>query len=505
MKVAKILVCGVCVWPLGFPAPGCFGIHRLSLSKMNQFPVFLTMRDRRVVILGGGEAALAKARLVIAAGGAPALVWPEIEPATRAGLSQDAERPAAKLIEAAPARADLAGAALVFIAIDDAHEAARWARIAKSQGALVNVVDRPELCDFLTPAIVDRGTLTVAISTGGSGPVFAKEIREKVEALLPVRTNALLALAARYRETVRAKIAAPARRKFWEKFFRGPIAERALAGDEAGANELALAAVNNPDTEQQTGLVHIIGAGPGDPELLTLRALRLIQEADVILYDRLVSADILNLARRDAERVYVGKAKANHAVPQDEIEVRMIAYAREGKIVARLKGGDPFIFGRGGEELDALRAAGVEAFVTPGITAATGCAAATGMALTHRDDAQAVTFVTGHAKNDAEPDLDWGALAALKNTLVVYMGVGKAGVIAARLIAHGRAVATPAAVIENGARPEQKIVKGTLGDLGMMVEGAGIKGPALLVIGDVAARADGAGLVDIATQARRAA
>ena len=467
---------------------------------MNQFPVFLTLRDRRVVVLGGGDAALAKARLVIAAGGAPVLIWPEIAQATRKGLARGAE-----MIEATPARADLADAALVFIAIDDAQEAARWARIAKSYGALVNAVDRPELCDFLTPAIVDRGRLTVAISTGGAGPVFAKAIREKIEALLPARTDALLRLAARYRQTVKAKIAPPARRRFWETFFRGPVAERVLAGDDAGANELAFAAVNNPDTEQQSGVVHIIGAGPGDPELLTLRAFRLIQEADVILHDRLVSADILNLARRDAERVYVGKAKADHAVPQDEIEARMVAHARDGKTVVRLKGGDPFVFGRGGEELDALRAAGVEAFVTPGITAATGCAAAARLPLTHRDHAQAVTLVTGHAKGDADPDLDWAALAALKNTLVVYMGVGKAGLISARLIAHGRAVATPAAVIENGARPEQKIVKGTLGDLGAMVDAAGINGPALLVIGEVAARADGAGLIDIATQARRAA
>lgn len=467
---------------------------------MKQFPAFIGLANRKTVIIGGGAAALAKARLMIAAGGAPVLIWPEIASATRAALNDDAT-----LIEAAPARADLDGAVLVFVAVEDDAKAAHWARIAKSQGALVNVVDRPELCDFLTPSIVDRGRLTVAISTGGAGPVFARAIREKIETLLPARADGLLALAERYRDTVKAKIAAPLRRAFWEEFFRGSVAERALAGDVAGANEVALAAVNNPDTEKQGGVVHIIGAGPGDPELMTLRALRLIQQADVILYDRLVSDEILNLARRDAERVFVGKAKANHAVPQDEIEARMIAYAREGKIVARLKGGDPFVFGRGGEELDALKAAGIEAFVTPGITAATGCAASAGVPLTHRDHAQAVTFVTGHAKGDADPDLDWSALAALKNTLVVYMGVGKASVIAARLVAHGRAVATPAAVIENGARPEQKIVKGTLGDLGLMVDAAGIKGPALLIIGEVAACADGAGLVNIANEARRAA
>ena len=467
---------------------------------MKQFPAFINLGSRKTVIIGGGAAALAKARLVVAAGGEPVLIWPQIADETRTDLIGRAT-----LIEATPARADLDSACLVFVAIEDDDAALRWARIAKSEGALVNVVDRPDLCDFLTPSIVDRGRLTVAISTGGAGPVFARAIREKIEALIPARADSLLALAESYRESVKAKIKAPWRRGFWERFFRGPIAERALSGDAAGANDLALAALNNPEDGEQNGVVHIIGAGPGDPELMTLRALRLIQQADVILYDRLVSDDILNFARRDAERVFVGKAKANHAVPQEEIEARMIAFARQGKIVARLKGGDPFIFGRGGEELDALKAAGIDAFVTPGITAATGCAAATGLPLTHRDHAQAVTFVTGHAKGDADPDLDWNALAALKNTLVVYMGVGKAGVIAARMISHGRDVTTPVAVIENGARPEQKLVKGTLGDLGLMVETAGIKGPALLIIGEVAARADGAGLVDIATQARRAA
>ncbi len=467
---------------------------------MKQFPAFIDLANRRTVILGGGEAALAKARLVVAAGGAPVLIWPEIASALRAELAGRAE-----LVEASPARADLAGAALVFVAVDDAETAARWARTAKSEGALVNVVDRAELCDFLTPAIVDRGALTVAISTGGAGPVFARSIREKIEALIPARTDALLELAARCRDTVKAKIAAPARRRFWEEFFRGAVAERALAGDDDGARALALGAVDSFDTDQKEGVVHIIGAGPGDPDLLTLRAFRLIQSADVILHDRLVSDEILNLARRDAERVFVGKAKANHAVPQDEIEARMIAYARDGKTVARLKGGDPFVFGRGGEELDALRAAGVEAVVTPGITAATGCAAAARLPLTHRDDAQAVTFVTGHAKGDEDPDLDWSALASLKNTLVVYMGVGKASTIAARLIYHGRKSSTPAAIIENGTRYNQLIVKGTLGDLGVLVERAGVKGPALLVIGEVAARADGAGLVDIATNVRRAA
>ena len=467
---------------------------------MKLFPAFVDLAGRKTVVLGGGEAALAKARLIIAAGGRPLIIWSKINAEIRTELEGRAE-----FAESAPARADIAGAALVFIADGDEAIAAKWARIAKAEGALVNVVDQPDLCDFQTPSIVDRGALTIAISTGGAGPVYARAIREKIEALIPARADDLLTLAARYRDIVKATIAPTGRRRFWERFFKGPVAERAFAGDAHGANELALATLNSVETDNPSGVVHIVGAGPGDPELLTLRALRIIQSADVILYDRLVGDEILNFARRDAERVFVGKAKANHAVPQDEIETRMISYAQAGKTVVRLKGGDPFIFGRGGEELDALRAAGVEAFVTPGITAATGCAAAAALPLTHRDEAQAVTFVTGHGKGDSEPDLDWSALAALKNTLVVYMGVGAASVIGARLIEHGRDALTPVAVVENGPRDTQIIVKGTLGDLGGLVEKAGVTGPALLVIGEVAARASGHGLVDIAELARRAA
>jgi len=366
-------------------------------------------------------------------------------------------------------------------------------------------VDRPDLCDFTTPSIVDRGRLVIAISTDGAAPVYAKKLRADVEALLPPNAGALADFADRYRSAVKANIDDADRRVFWEAFFNGPIAALVLKGDAQAAHEAMMEAINRPQKEQRTGVVHIVGAGPGDPDLLTIKALRLLQNADVILHDRLVSDEILSLARRDADRLYVGKAKADHAVPQTEIENTMIALAREGKNVVRLKGGDPFIFGRGGEELDAMRAAGVHAFVTPGVTAATGCAAAAGMALTHRDYAQAVTFVTGHAKEGADPDLDWAALAALKNTLVVYMGVTKATKISAQLIAHGRAAETPVAVIENGARVNQVVVKGALAELGALIEEGGIKGPALLVIGEAAARADGETLHEIIGEQRRVA
>jgi len=453
---------------------------------MKKYPLFIDLDNRRTPIIGGGVAALRKARLVAAAGARPVFIWPDIDPEIEREFGD-----AAEYIDCRPAAADLAGARIVFVAVENGDDPARWAELAKTAGALVNVVDRPALCDFTTPSIIDRGALVIAISTDGAGPVFGRDLRARIEAMLPARIGALLDFAAGYRDAVKARIGEGGRRAFWERFFKGPVAAKALAGDEAGAREAMIETLNRPQDAPGPGVVHIVGAGPGDPDLLTLKAFRLIQQADVILYDRLVSNEILNLARRDADRVYVGKAKADHAVPQEDIEARMIAFAREGKMVVRLKGGDPFVFGRGGEELEAVRAAGIAAAVTPGVTAATGCAAAAGMALTHRDAAQSVTFVTGHAKGDAEPDLDWGALAALKNTLVVYMGVGKAAAIAGNLIRCGRSASTPVAVIENGTRPEQIIVKGALGELPALIGRAGVKGPALLVIGEVAAMADG--------------
>ena len=462
---------------------------------MKRYPLFIDLEDVGVPVVGGGVSALRKARLIAAAGARPVFIWPEIEAAVRGEFDARAD-----YAERLPEPSDFHGARIAFVAVEDADDPVRWAALARDAGALVNVVDRPALCDFTTPSIIDRGALAIAISTDGAGPVYGRALRAEIEAMLPARAGALLDFAAGYRDAVKGKFDEDARRAFWEGFFSGPVAAQVLAGDEAGAHEAMIETINRSQEEQKTGVVHIVGAGPGDPDLLTLKAFRLLQGADVILYDRLVSEDVLNLARRDADRLYVGKAKANHAVPQGEIEATMIALAREGKTVVRLKGGDPFVFGRGGEELDAVRAAGVPVSVTPGVTAATGCAAAAGMALTHRDHAQAVTFVTGHAKGDADPDLDWAALAALKNTLVVYMGVGKAGNIAEQLVRHGRCASTPVAVIENGTCKHQIIVKGALGNLAALIEAGGIKGPALLVIGEVAALANGETLNDLLQQ-----
>lgn len=467
---------------------------------MKLFPAFFDLNGRRAIVAGAGEAASRKARLLESAGAAVEFVAPGFDAAF------DAEwQGRAKLVRSGPEAAVLKGGALVFVAVDDEADAKAWVEAARAAGVPVNAVDQPALSDFATPSIVDRGDVVVAISTGGEAPVLGRRLREKIEALLPPRLAALASFAGSFRGAVAATIAAPRRRAFWERFFDGPIAAQVLDGDETRAREAMTAALNRPQAEQQPGAVHIVGAGPGDPELLTLKALRLIQDADVILYDRLVGEGVLGLARRDALRLYVGKAKADHAVPQEEIEANLIAFAREGKMVVRLKGGDPFIFGRGGEELEAVRAAGIPVFVTPGVTAALGCAAAAGLPLTHRDAAQALTFVTGHAKGDGDPDLDWAALARLGHTLVVYMGVGKAEVIAQRLIENGRASSTPVAVIENGTRSDQRVIKGALGELSRIVHDGEVEGPAILVIGEVAAKANGALIDDIALAFRSAA
>ncbi len=467
---------------------------------MKTFPAFFDLAGKTVIIAGAGEVASRKARLAADAGARIMFVASELDQSL---VDEWAGR--AEFDARLPSVATFQGASLVFIAVESGIDAARLAALARAAGAPVNAVDRPGLSDFFAPAIIDRDDVVVAISTSGAAPVLGRRIREKIEALLPHRLGALARFAASFRGAVAARITPEGRRRFWENFFDGPLASRILAGDERGAREALIDSLNRRQADSAVGVVHLVGAGPGDPELLTLKALRLLQAADVILYDRLVGDQILALARRDALRLYVGKAKSDHAVPQEEIAQRLIDHARRGKIVVRLKGGDPFIFGRGGEELDAVRAAGVPVFVTPGITAATGCAASAGMPLTHRDLSQAVTFATGSAKDNGEPDLDWKALAALGHTLVVYMGVGKAGAIARNLIENGRSGATPVAVIEKGTTADEKILKGQLSGLGALVKAGGVEGPALLVIGEVAAKAEGFPFANLAAAERSAA
>ena len=448
---------------------------------MRQFPAFFNLEGARIAVFGGGEEAARKLRLFVSSPAELVLVGgfePDALGAEFSGRVQIVPRDKAGSV--------LAGARLAIIAEPDPAIRASMLAEARARAVPVNVVDQPEDCDFTVPSILDRGEIVAAIGSGGAAPVLAKAVRSRLESLLPQHIGELAGLAGRLRGFVTEAIPdKTARRRFWERVLTGAPAEAAYAGKLDRAEALIREAANDPD--EALGVVHIVGAGPGDPELLTLKALRLIQEADAVYYDRLVSPEILALIRRDAARIPVGKSKGDHSVPQPEIHARLIAAAREGLRIVRLKGGDPFIFGRGGEELDALRAAGVEAHVVPGISSVLGCAASAGIPLTHRDHAQTLTLVTGHAKSGDVPDLDWPALARPAQTVAVFMGVDTAPVIARNLIAAGRAPDTPVAVIENGTRPDEVRVFGRLDELPFLIEEEGITGPALLIIGEVAA------------------
>jgi uroporphyrin-III C-methyltransferase/precorrin-2 dehydrogenase/sirohydrochlorin ferrochelatase len=449
---------------------------------MRAFLASLPLDGKTVVVVGGGEQAVAKARLMASTPAHVRWFTPDVQPA--ASEIPDGLEPQVRT----PHQSDFARASLVFIALADEGEAERLAALARTAGAWVNVVDRPAFSDFQTPALVDRGEVTVGIATAGSAPILAREVRARVEGALPQGLDLLGRLAGEIRETVKAAIPEfLARRRFWERAFRGPAVDLAAKGDEAGARRAILKALN-ADAKPQ-GSVALVGAGPGDPELLTLKALRVLQDADVVVHDRLVSSAVLDRARRDARRIDVGKAKGRHPTPQDVIETILIEEARKGHRVVRLKGGDPFVFGRGGEELEALRAAGVEAEVVPGITAAIGCAASARLPLTHRDHAQAVTFVTGRPKRGG-PDVDWAALSSPEHTLAVYMGAGEAGRIADTLIEAGRDPGTPVAIVVDGTLPGERVVKGSLAELGLLTAAHAGDDPALLFIGRTAAFAE---------------
>ncbi len=447
------------------------------------FAISLRLEDRPVLVVGGGPLALEKVRLLAGRGANLTVV------ARRTGdeIAALAAEGTLTLIQRDFAAADARGQVLAVVATAGADDAAIAAE-ARAAGALVNVPDNIDLSDFYLPAIVERGPVTVAISTDGASPALARRIRTQIEALLPARLGDLAELAANFRDTAKALITDPvARRRFWERLIDGPAADLALAGDLPAAKRAVMSELAPAGAQEIKGIINIVGAGPGNPDLLTLEALRLMQQADIVLYDELVGADVLDRVRRGAERVNVGKQRDRHTMPQESINELMVREARAGKRVLRLKGGDPFVFGRGGEEADYARQRRVDVTVTPGITAALGCAAAAGIPLTHRDHASAVTFVTGHGK-DGEPLADWAALAGEHQTVVIYMGRHAAGRIAERLIQAGRYAGTPVAVIENGTRANQRISTGTLAQLGELAthhDG----GPALLIVGDVVRQA----------------
>ena len=447
---------------------------------MELFPVFFGTRDLNVTVFGSGETAVRKLRLLAKTHAGLKLVSRDNAKDVVAEFGDRVE-----IVSWTEAQSALQVSKFAILALDSEDDVQAALKLVRERDIPVNVVDRPELCDFTVPSILDRGSVVAGIATGGAAPVLAKSIRAKLEALMPKRLGALADFAKSFRGVVKSRFKTEAeRRQFWETVLSGPIAQKVLEGDEAAARTDMIRAVEAG--AQTTGQVFIVGAGPGDPELLTLKAFRIIQDADIVFYDFLVGEGILDLIRRDAERVSVGKKKGYHSVPQDQIHDMMIKAAKAGKRVVRLKGGDPFIFGRGGEELEALREAGHEAIVVPGISSALGCASNAGIPLTHRDHAQSVTFVTGHAKSGDTPDLDWNALAQQSQTIVVYMGVGASPRIQAELLAAGKDPATPVAVIENGTRANEKRVFGQLNELSSLIAINAIKGPALLFIGETA-------------------
>lgn len=445
---------------------------------MDYFPISLKLKNVPCLVVGAGSCAARKIELLARAGAKITVVAREIS-------STVAALPNLTIYEKDFESDDLSGFNLVVSATNDASVNEFVSKCAKSQNVWVNVVDSPALCDFIFPAIVDRSPITIAISSGGASPVLARLLRAKIETVIPPTYGILGRLAEKFRETVKQKIAIPSNRRiFWENVLQGRVAELVFSGNVDAAELELQNAIQQTDLTTKNGEVYLIGAGTGAADLLTFRALRLMQQADVIVYDRLVSADILELARRDSEKIYVGKKRSHHSVPQHEINELLVKLAKEGKRVARLKGGDPFIFGRGGEEIETLFDQNVPFQVVPGITAATGCASYAGIPLTHRDHAQSCVFVTGHLKDDSV-NLDWTQLAIPNQTVVIYMGLIGLEKICKSLIKHGSAADLPIALIEKGTTHQQRVITGTLSTLPDMVKHETIKPPTLIIIGTV--------------------
>jgi uroporphyrin-III C-methyltransferase/precorrin-2 dehydrogenase/sirohydrochlorin ferrochelatase len=453
---------------------------------MRFLPVFFDTSAGVFILVGEGEAALAKLRLLRAAGAH--VRWFSRDPDVAEEVLTISGEGRLEISLGDPLAADLSDVVAIVSAAGtelDAQVAAR----ARVQRIPVNVVDRPELSTFIFPAVVDRGEVVVAIGTGGSSPVLAQRLREMIEALLPARIGDLAELIGRHRRRFAAVPRALSPRRFWRNVIAGPIAEAALAGRASEAERQLVAAIDATSAKHggnKSETVFLVGAGPGDPDLLTLRAHHVLSDADVVFYDELVTPGILDRARRDAERVFVGKRRGEPGIGQDEINHRMAAAARAGRRVVRLKGGDPFIFGRGGEELEFLRQANVPVVIVPGISAALGCAAESGLPLTFRNEASKLILITAHRAEEAAA-VDWSGLGDSQATVVVYMGLASAAAVRDRLIEAGRDPATPAAVLARGTRPDSQAAVGRLDRLPALAAEVG-EGPAILVIGEVVAR-----------------
>ncbi len=447
---------------------------------MDYFPLFVDLRDRRCVVVGGGHLALRKAELIAKAGARITVVAPKIDER----LAQLAHERYVRKFSAN----DVKEAVLVIAATDDPAVNRAVSEAARKHNVPVNVVDDAKLSNVIFPSNVDRSPLVIAISSGGASPVLLRQLRTRLEAMIPSSYGRLAEFAGRFRVRVADAIKdGDSRRRFWEHVLAGHIGQAVLGGREIAAERLMEAAIDDRDgsgLSRKNGEVYLVGAGPGDPDLLTLRALQLMQQADVVLYDSLVTSEVLDRVRRDAEKIHVGRRRGQSGLSQSDINALMFTNAREGKRVLRLKGGDPFIFGRGGEEIAALAKHGIAFQVVPGITAAIGCAAYAGIPLTHRDYAQSVRFVTGHRQGDTV-NLDWTELVRPDQTVVFYMGLTGLRSICEQLLSHGADPDTPAVLIENGTMSDQRLILGTLRNLADRVDREDIEGPTVTIVGEV--------------------
>jgi uroporphyrin-III C-methyltransferase / precorrin-2 dehydrogenase / sirohydrochlorin ferrochelatase len=447
------------------------------------FPLFLDLRGRPVLVVGGGAVAERKVKLLIESGARVSVVAPSLCP----GLAQRLARGELNHRAGGFTAADLSAQRWVIAATDDRQVNREIAAAAEARGLFVNVVDDAELSSAIMPAIIDRSPLLIAISSGGTAPMLARRVREQLEALLDQSLGRVSALLGAWRARIRTHISdARQRRSFYRELLEGPIVNLIRLGRESEAEQALSQSLAQSPRAPGPGRVVLVGAGPGDPGLLTLRALRALNEADVVLHDRLVSAEVLALVRRDAELLDVGKVSGGASVSQELINRMLVTQARAGRNVVRLKGGDPFIFGRGGEELEHLRAAGVAYECVPGVTAALACAASAGIPLTHREHARAVRFIAAHQREQMS-STDWDSLAASRDTLVVYMVVAALKEFCDQLTRRGRARSTPAAIIENGTRREQRVLISDLASIAELAAAHAVESPALLIVGEVAA------------------
>ena len=449
---------------------------------MDYLPIFLKVEDRPCLVVGGGKVAARKVSLLMRAGASITTVSPVLGDELRVLLEQGAIAHVARDFQ----DEDLDDCVLVIAATDDEAVNRSVSELANSRRIPVNVVDSPDLCSFIVPSIIDRSPVQIAVSTGGASPVLARLLRSRLESYIPAAYGRLAKLVDEYRQRVKQRFTTTdQRRYFWESIFQGNVAELLFAGHDEKARAALEGAIDDTDAHyDDQGEVYLVGAGPGDPDLVTFRALRLMQQADVVVYDRLVSEPILDMVRRDAEMIYAGKARDQHTLSQESINQLLVRLAKEGKRVLRLKGGDPFIFGRGGEEIETLAGEGIPFQVVPGITAASGCASYAGIPLTHRDYAQSCIFVTGHLK-DGSIDLDWESLAKPAQTIVFYMGLHSIPVLSRELISHGLPKTTPVALVQQGTTPNQQVYIETLDSLQDLAEREQLKPPTIIIVGEV--------------------